>query len=471
ASDAEADDEFGYAVAVSGDTTVVGARVEDAGGNFAGAAYVFQRDEGGADNWGEVTKLTASDATAGDFFGFSVAVSGDTAVVGAHGEDTGGTFAGAAYVFERGEGGADNWGQVEKLTASDPETLDQFGVSVAVSGDTAVVGAIQGDAGDSNTGSAYVFQRNEGGTDNWGQVKKLTASDAEAYDEFGWSVAASADTVVVGAIAERAGGVEAGAAYIFQRDEGGQDNWGEVTKLTASDAQAGDLFGIRVALSGDTVVVGAWLEDTPFANVGAAYVFERNEGGADNWGEVTKLSASDASANDNLGIGVAISGDRAVVGAFGEDAGGNAAGAAYVFQRNEGGADNWGEVRKLTASDAQSGDNFGIRVAVSGDTAVLGAVREDAEGENAGAAYVFDLLQAKPTHTATSTSTATPTITPTPPPPIGGIALDSDLRALPLETAGRGGAPWAIEVWIVAAASLVAAGVAAWYARRRRRFA
>ena len=298
-------------------------------------------------------------------------------------------------------------------------------------------------------------------------MKKLTASDAEAYDEFGWSVAASADTVVVGAIAERAGGVEAGAAYIFQRDEGGQDNWGEVTKLTASDAQAGDLFGISVALSGDTVVVGAWLEDTPFANVGAAYVFERNEGGADNWGEVTKLSASDASANDNLGIGVAISGDRAVVGAFGEDAGGNAAGAAYVFQRNEGGADNWGEVRKLTASDAQSGDNFGIRVAVSGDTAVLGAVREDAEGENAGAAYVFDLLQAKPTHTATSTSTATPTITPTPPPPIGGIALDSDLRALPLETAAdRDGSRWVVITATLAASSL-AAGGAAWYVRRR----
>ena len=157
ASDAEAGDLFGGRVAVSGDTAAVGARFEDAGGEDAGAAYIFQRDEGGADNWGEVTKLTASDATAGDFFGFSVAVSGDTAVVGAHGEDTGGTFAGAAYVFERGEGGADNWGQVEKLTASDPETLDQFGVSVAVSGDTAVVGAIQGDAGDSNTGSAYVF--------------------------------------------------------------------------------------------------------------------------------------------------------------------------------------------------------------------------------------------------------------------------------------------------------------------------
>ena len=469
ASDGQAGHEFGRSVAFSGDTAIVGAWAEDAGGSAAGAVYVFQRSQGGADNWGEVTKLTASDAEAGDLFGISVAVSGDTAVVGAHGEDTGGSFAGAAYVFQRGEGGADNWGQVEKLTASDPETLDQFGASVAVSGDTAVVGAIQGDAGGSDAGSAYIFQRNDGGTDNWGQVKKLTASDAEAFDEFGWSVAVSGDTVVVGAISERAGGLGAGAAYVFERNEGGADNWGEVKKLTASDAQAGDWFGISVTLNGDTAVVGAWLEDTPFNNVGAAYVFQRNEGGADNWGEVKKLTASDAAGGDNFGIGVAVSGDTAVVGAFGEDFGENNAGAAYVFRRDHGGADNWGEVKKVTASDAQADDLFAESVAVSGDTAVVGAFREDAGGSDAGAAYVFDLLLSKPTSTATATAsiTPTPTITPTPPPPVGGISGDSDLRSLPLETADSGSSPWAVAVAIVAAASLLAAGGAAWYARRR----
>ena len=382
-SDAQPDDFFGKSVAVSGDTAVVGASGEDAGGSFAGAAYIVQRDEGGAGNWGEVNKLLASDAQAGDNFGESVAVSGDAAVVGAYLEDAGGGQAGAAYVFESDRGGADNWGEVEKLTASDAQAGDWFGFSVAASGDTTVVGAQGEAAGGEFAGAAYVFDRDQGGAANWGEVKKLTASDAQAGDFFGFSVAVSGDIAVAGASGEDAGGTDAGAAYVFQRNEGGASNWGEVTELVASDARAGDQFGVSVAVSGDTVVVGAYLAD----NGGAAYVFQRNEGGADNWGEVKKLLASDAQAGDQFGVSVAVSGDTAVAGA---DAGGGQTGVAYLFQRKEGGVDNWGEVKKLTASDAQVGDFFGFSVAVSGDTVVAGAAGEDAEGSNAGAAYVFD---------------------------------------------------------------------------------
>ena len=276
----------------------------------------------------EVKKLLASDAQAGDVFGYSVAVSGDTAVVGAMWEDAGGADAGAAYVFQRDEGGAGDWGEVTKLTASDAQASAQFGESVAMSGDTAVVGA----RGAFAAGAAYVFQRDQGGAANWGQVKRLTASDAQGGDQFGFSVAVSGNTAVVGANTEDAGGSNAGAAYVFQRNEGGADNWGEVKKLTASDAQAGDGFGISVAVSGDTAVVGAHSEDTGGNNAGAAYVFGRDQGGADNWGEVKKLLASDAQVDDQFGISVAVSGDTAVVGADGEDAGGISAGAAYVFQ-------------------------------------------------------------------------------------------------------------------------------------------
>ena len=216
------------------------------------------------------------------------------------------------------------------------------------------------------------------------EIKKLLASDAEDFDWFGGSVAVSGDTAVVGTLVPGGGG--AGAAYVFQRNEGGTDNWGELMKLTASDAQVNDKFGTRVAVSGDTAVVGAFGEDAGGSSAGAAYVFQRNEGGADNWGEVTKLTASDAQAEDWFGSSVTISGDTAVVGARYEDAGGTDAGAAYVFQRDQGGADNWGEVKKLTASDAQTFDWFGYSVAVSGDTAVVGAFGEDAGGSGAGAA-------------------------------------------------------------------------------------
>ncbi len=338
----------------------------------------------------EVKKLLASDAEAADNFGQSVAVSGDTAIVGATYED----LAGAAYIFQRDEGGANNWGEVIKLTASDAQAGDGLGFSVALSGDAVVVGAPWEDAGDSGAGAAYVFQRDEGGANNWGEVIKLTGSDAEARDLFGVRVSVGGDTAVVGAGGEDAGGDLAGAAYVFQRDEGGTNNWGEVAKLTASDAQARDTFGNSVAVSGDTAVVGAWQEAAGGSAAGAAYIFQRDEGGTNNWGEVTKLTASDAQAYDFFGTSVAVSGDTAVVGAYFEAAGGLLqAGAAYVFQRNQGSQDNWGEVKKLTASDADVGDYFGGSVAVSGGTAVAGAILEDAMGEFAGAAYVF---QAEP---------------------------------------------------------------------------
>ena len=384
ASDAQFGDFFGGGVAISGDTAIVGAFLEDAGGSSAGAAYVSVRDQGGPDNWGEVKKLTASDAEAFDEFGYRVAVSGDTAVVGARLEDAGDTDAGAAYVFQRDQGGTDNWGEVKKLTASDAQTDDQFGTSVAISGDTAVVGGGSG---------AYLFERNQGGPDTWGEVKKLTASDTTDFDAFGVGVAISGATAIVGAFLKDTGANNAGAAYVFQRDQGGAGNWGEVKKLTASDAQANDWFGESVAVGGDTVVVGARFEGSGGSLAGAAYVFQRDQGGTDNWGEVKKLTASDAQAKDNFGISVAISGNRAVAGAHLEGpVGFSGFGAAYVFQRDEGGAGNWGEVQKLTASDAQAGDRFGESVAASGDTAVVGARVENAGGSAAGAAYVFEEL-------------------------------------------------------------------------------
>ncbi len=430
ASDAQRIDFFGYSVAVSGDTAVVGAYLQDAGGNNAGAAYVFRQSQGGTGNWGEVTKLTASDVQASDRFGRRVAISGDTAIVGSFWEDAAGTDAGAAYVFRRDEGGADNWGEVIKLTASDAQTNDRFAVSVAISGDTAVVGAVLEDTGGADAGAVYVFQRDEGGADNWGEVTKLIASDSQTNDRFGGSVAISVDTIIVGAHHAVSGGSFTGAAYVFQRDKGGVDNWGEVKKLTASDAERGDLFGGSVAISGDSAVVGACCEDSGGSAAGAAYVFRRDHGSADNWGEVQKLTASDAEPGAFLGESVTISGDAAVVGAYGQDAAGMDAGAAYVFRRDQGGANNWGEMNKLTASDVDAGDDYGMSVAISGDIAVVGANYGDARIHNAGAAYVFDLLLPKPpTPTpclpqGCPTPTITPTETPPPAPLPGDVSCD-----------------------------------------------
>jgi hypothetical protein len=200
-----------------------------------------------------------------------------------------------------------------------------------------------------------------------------------------------------------AGTTGAGAAYVFERNQGGGDNWGEVAILHASDAQGDDRFGQSVSISGDTLVVGANYENggtgDPLSGAGAAYVFERNQDGADNWGEVTILQASDAQAYDRFGQSVSISGDTLVVGAYREDGGAgdpfSSSGAAYIFERNQDGGDNWGEVMILRASDAQTGDDFGQSVSISGYTLVVGAYYEDGGAgdplSDAGAAYVFVL--------------------------------------------------------------------------------
>jgi hypothetical protein len=385
---------FGATVAISGDTAVVGMPNDGSELPVQGAAFIFERNLGGADNWGELKRLTASDADSGDNFGTSVAIDGDTIVVGARGHDVGENLAqGAAYVFERNRGGQNNWGEVKKIISSDGQQESLFGISAAISGDTVVVGALFQDIGDNvSQGAAYVFERDRGGEDNWGEVKKLVGSNGGPVDRFGERVAISLDTIVVGAIFANGEIIRQGAAYVFERDRGGEDNWGETKKLTASDGQDTGVFGISVSISVDTVVVGASNHAVgENEEQGVAYVFERDRGGEDNWGETKKLTASDGVTRDRLGLSAAINGDFIVVGAPKKDFGdSNSQGAAYVFERNRGGEDNWGEVNRLTASDGAEEDEFGEAVAIGLDTVIVGAhQKEIADIFNEGAAYVF----------------------------------------------------------------------------------
>ncbi|WP_132577781.1 FG-GAP repeat protein, partial [Pseudofulvimonas gallinarii] len=365
AGDAQTGDYLGYSVAVSGDTAVVGAHYEDTGGFNAGAAYVFVRSGG---SWSQQAKLVAGDPQANDYFGYSVALDGDTVLIGAYGKSIG---AGAAYVFVRSGG---NWIQQDKLVAADAEAYDGFGYSVALEGDTALVGARFEATGGTEAGAAYVFVRGSG---NWSQQAKLVAVDAEAYDWFGWSVALDGDTALVGAPYEGDGGSAAGAAYVYVRSGGSWSQqaklvagdaqagdqfglsvaldgdtalvgaygesafagaayvyvhsggiWSQQAKLVAGDAQAGDWFGWSVALDGDTVLVGAPYEDDGGTEAGAAYVYVR---GGVNWIQQAKLVAGDPQAYDVFGLSVALDGDTVLVGAYGEDDGGADTGAAYVF--------------------------------------------------------------------------------------------------------------------------------------------
>ncbi len=374
AFDGTPNDDFGESVAISGDTVIVGAPHDTKTGVYIGSAYIYERNA--SDKWILAKKILAFDG--GGFAGESVAISGDTVVMG-------GTFNnGVAYVFERNNDVNNNWGGVKKLLASDGALLDYFGGSVAVSEDTVVVGAYDNDDNGTNSGSVYIYDRNFGGSNNWGEVKKILASDGASGDSFGISVAISGDTVVVGAIRDDDNGFWSGSTYIFERNHGGNNNWGEVKKILASDGTPDDWFGWSVAISEDTVVVGARFDDDNGEDSGSAYIYERNHGGNNNWGEVKKILPSDEAVFDQFGSSVAISEDTVVVGALDDD-NGYQSGSAYIYKRNFGGNNNWGESKKILASDGAEWNWFGWSVAISRDTVVVGAM-----ANGSGAAYIYE---------------------------------------------------------------------------------
>jgi hypothetical protein len=273
-----------------------------------------------------------------------------------------------------------------KLTASDGAAEEYFGRSVSISGDSLVVGAPKHPGG----GAAYLFERDEGGAGNWGQVTKLSASDGAAISWFGRTVAISSDTVVAGARADEAhGGQQSGSAYVFEKPETGWADTTETAKLTASCGALYDHLAEYVANSGDVVVVSAGGDDDNGLSAGAAYVFVKPGAGWTDMTETAKLTASDGAASDSLGSSVAISSDAVIVGARQDSDAGMFSGSAYLFVKPHSGWASMTETAKMTASDAAAQDYFGWSTAISGSTAVVGSSADDDSGDNSGSAYVF----------------------------------------------------------------------------------
>lgn len=254
-----------------------------------------------------------------------MSVSGNRAVMGVHEDDDNGFSSGSAYVFERQANGT--WVQVQKLIAGDGAPSDYFGTSVAVSDDRALIGASEDDVNWMDSGSAYMFERQANGT--WLQVQKLIASDGGPSDYFGISVAVSDNRALIGTHKDDDNGLFSGSAYVFERQVNG--TWTQVQKLLANDSAAQDHFGSSVAVSGDRALIGAYGDDS---NSGAADVFERQASGT--WTQVQKLSASDGATQHVFGSSVAVSGDHALIGSYAGNNNGSLAGSAYVFERPRG---------------------------------------------------------------------------------------------------------------------------------------
>jgi hypothetical protein len=316
ATDGAANDEFGRALSVNGDTAFVGSWLDDDNGADSGSVYVFRWN---GSSWVEDQKLLATDGDAGDGFGRYVDIKGSLAVVGAHLDDDNGDASGSAYVFRNN---GINWVEEQKLTASDGAAGDRFGFTPSISGDVVVVGAPYDDDIGDGSGSAYVFRYNG---INWVEEQKLIASDGFAGARLGEETFVDGNTILVSCSRDDDRGADSGSVYVFLYDG---ISWKEVQKLIASDTAAGDLFSSTPSISGDVAVMGAHMNDDNGSQSGSAYVFRWN---GSSWVEEQKLLASDGDAGDYFGGRLSISGNFVLVSASRNDDNGNDSGSVYIY--------------------------------------------------------------------------------------------------------------------------------------------
>jgi FG-GAP repeat len=357
ASDGSTSDRFGASVSINGDYAIIGAYSDDIGAHTdQGSAYIFVR-EGGM--WTEQAKLTASDGGTGDNFGNSVSISGDYAIVGSPKAGGNWFLQGAAYIFLRS---GTSWLQQSKLSASDGEPGDYFGNSVSINGDFVIVGAPRDYVTYASQGSAYVFVRN-GVT--WSQQSRLTYVGGQYNDYFGSSVSIDGNYAIVGAMYFDWFATNQGSAYVFIRNG---SIWTQQVQLVANDGAANDIFGYSVSINGEYAIVGA-PHNGGVVKDGAAYIFKRD---GTNWSQQSRLARIESQAEAYFGISVSINGDYAIVGAAYDDIGANTdRGSAYIYLRS---GTTWSLARKLDDGSGQTTGLFGSAVGLSGFNYIIGAV-------------------------------------------------------------------------------------------------
>jgi hypothetical protein len=451
--------QFGSSLAVSGDVLVSGAPATVIDGEmYAGAAYVFYRDTA-TNHWLEQKQLLPHDTLAFFNFGQAVAVDGDTVAVTV----PSGTLNGVAqeagvYVFGRLEGGPDQWGGLVKITDPVVGAGGVFATSVTLAGDLVYVGAVSASA----DGMVMIFERNRGGPNTWVKIATILESDlggAKGTDEaFGSVTAVDGDNLLIGAPPDRSTNEEGdltwlnnnGAAYLFTRDPINRDQWTYVTRL-ASGAAADELddFGLQVALKGDTAIVAAQ-NALGVAAAGAVYVFRRDESAPGSWPQTAKLTATDGLRTDKFGSAISFAGDTLLIGASNKHVGFNVGqGGAYIFRRSTAALDVWEQTSILIASDGQASDGFGSAVALAGETSIVGSPRREGDGSPAGlhdfgAAYLYELQELPPPPPVQ----CQPAFPPTDTLPNGG-AITSPLGVLVATAPGTVPAP--LPIWILEA--------------------
>lgn len=368
-------DYFGYSTSLWNNIAVIGAYRHGMTKANSGAAYIYQYDEL---SWKPRQIIYAKDGLEGDYFGYAVSVFDTQIAIGAYKVDDLGTSSGAAYIFEQKD---NQWIETAKLLASDGKRSDYFGCSVDMFHDQLVAGAYKSDVIAKDAGAAYVFEKDEG---QWSEKCCLVPKQLKRYDYFGHAVAIHDGYIIVGAYGDDESGYASGSAYIFENTDG---NWKEKEKLCPEPANKYDYCGYSVDISSQYAVIGAYKSDSVGPDSGAAYVYEKKEG---KWIQTAVLKPWKSTAYDYFGASVSLDGEFIIVGAYGDDSKGKLAGAAYVFKFING---FWQQFSYLRASDGQTNHLFGTSVSISKNgEALIGAYGNDAKGYKSGAAYIYSVF-------------------------------------------------------------------------------
>lgn len=321
---------FGVSVSMQGDFAVVGATGDKGAKTATGTAYVFYKNKGGNDNWGMVAKLFANYGQTSDYFGYSVDIYNDIVVVGVPNASVNNVVSGAAYIFKKHPTENGLWGEVTKLVPSDPIKDKRFGNSVSIYANNILVGAYGNDNNKIYSGSAYLFSKDVGGSDKWGLLKKIIDADSKDYDKFGYSSKIYKDYLLVGATNKD---FNAGSALIYHKNSGGTNNWGHVKTIKGTNSNWAEEFGTSVDISDDYIVVGT-PNDSPLNDLsrpGSVTVFKKSNEGIENWVETAFLFDSTGHTEEKFGKRVAINKNKIIIGADEFDGNVENGGLAFIY--------------------------------------------------------------------------------------------------------------------------------------------
>lgn len=365
APDGAVEDFFGFPVAIDGNLALIGANRDDDNGNNSGSAYLFDMTTGSL-----LQKFTAPDGANDDGFGISVAVNGNFALIGSSGDDDNGFNSGSAYLFD-----VNNGNLLHKFIAPDAAILDRFGESTAIDGNFVLIHSNDDDNG-GDSGAVYLFNATSGDL-----IQKFIAPDGVANDDFGQSMAILGDLALIGSPSDDDNGTDSGSAYLFNVTTGDL-----LQKLTAPDGTADDRFGFSVAMDENLALIGSFLDDDNGINSGSAYLFDITSGDL-----LQKFIAPDGDANDDFGRSVDINGNHVLIGSRHDDDNGTDSGSAYLFD-----VANGSLIQKFTAFDGAINDDFGWSVAIDGNNILIGSIFDDDNGTDSGSAYLFTVESVPP---------------------------------------------------------------------------